>query len=255
MKIWFIILSYLFIIPTIILAIRSFGLIWPSSTYVTILFCIILLVEPIIFFCIKPKPLVSFPKYEKYIREINSLSIFIFLFIIMFSFNAGYDMGSDNYEIIAETDKRQLANDIQDILTDYTTTMRFQDGVIYRIALHKPNTDNVDRARLLIADADFFDENITIPIKRRFKNLDGFICECIRLFKRIAPVYDVSIVVPNSDNVNRDFRSCEAPKLIINLKVFNNYDEKHITKVIKNLLISNGIPKQNITVNFQVIED
>ncbi len=240
-------LSYLFVIPTVFLVCFFHISFWQWIGII-----IFMMVYPIVF------GLLNRTKTPIWLTTLTPLLFILILFI-------GYCIGLNDYIEIATTDDIKKADEIEALLSArYYNTIRFVDGTKYTIALRNANKDSYKEAVLSLIIDDVVTENVGIHLDTKSVAFSkkGYISNLVKDFKKGLPFLINGIEGVYNSTVDIEFNSCffdmdcENPYVKANIKIDTDesFDTEEIKELTEKLLISTigGLTKDNIKIEFNI---
>ncbi len=240
-------LSYLFVIPTVFLVCFFHISFWQWIGII-----IFMMVYPIVF------GLLNRTKTPIWLTTLTPLLFILILFI-------GYCIGLNDYIEIATTDDIKKADEIEALLSArYYNTIRFVDGTKYTIALRNANKDSYKEAVLSLIIDDVVTENVGIHLDTKSVAFSkkGYISNLVKDFKKGLPFLINGIEGVYNSTVDIEFNSCffdmdcGNPYVKANIKIDTDesFDTEEIKELTEKLLISTigGLTKDNIKIEFNI---
>ena len=240
-------LSYLFVIPTVFLVCFFHISFWQWIGII-----ILMIVYPIVF------GLLNRTKIPIWLTTLTPLLFILILFI-------GYCIGLNDYIEIATTDDIKKADEIEALLSArYYNTIRFVDGTKYTIALRNANKDSYKEAVLSLIIDDVVTENVGIHLDTKSVAFSkkGYISNLVKDFKKGLPFLINGIEGVYNSTVDIEFNSCffdmdcGNPYVKANIKIDTDesFDTEEIKELTEKLLISTigGLTKDNIKIEFNI---
>ena len=240
-------LSYLFVIPTVFLVCFFHISFWQWIGII-----ILMIVYPIVF------GLLNRTKIPIWLTTLTPLLFILILFI-------GYCIGFNDYIKIATTDDIKKADEIEALLSaHWYNTIRFVDETKYTIALRNANKDSYKEAVLSLIIDDVVTENVGIHLDTKSVAFSkkGYISNLVKDYKKELPFLINGIVGVYNSTVDVEFSSCffdmdcGKPYVKANIKIDTDesFDTEEIKELTEKLLLSTiaGITKDNIKIEFNI---
>ena len=240
-------LSYLFVIPTVFLVCFFHISFWQWIGII-----IFMIVYPIVF------GLLNRTKIPIWLTTLTPL-LFILILLV------GYSIGLNDYIRIATTDDIKKADEIEAMMSArWYNTIRFVNGTKYTIALRKANKDSYKEAVLSLIMDDVVTENVGIHLDTKpvAYSKEGYISNLVKGFKKELPFLINGIEGVYSSTVDVEFSSCffnmdcSNPYVKANVKIDTeeSFDTEEIKELTERLLLSTigGLTKDNIKIEFNI---
>lgn len=190
---------------------------------------------------------------KRVIKICSKVLVVTFLLCIVISF---IKPAYPDIKFIAETDDLNLANDVQEFITEHnTSTVRIKDGIIYKIGLYNVSEQNVRMKAVELADSIFVTQNLKLYSGVCFnKNKKQYEKNLNRSYRKT-----INMLISVSDcKVDIKVASMSIPaKANVIIYIDENANSNAIEKIVKNLLVSgvSGLTEDNINVIFNNITD